>query len=86
MLSLLRFRDVADSAAHPEMAPAAPISGAEAVDRYIGHTLPLLRAGGGDLLFLTAGDPLPVGPEDERWNMAMLIYARLSQPLPRRGR
>ena len=27
MLNLLRFRDVADYSAHPELAPSAPISG-----------------------------------------------------------
>ena len=40
MLNLLRFRSVADYAANPELAPAAPISGAEAFDRYIRHTFP----------------------------------------------
>jgi hypothetical protein len=32
MLNLLRFREVADYSANPELAPAAPISGAEAFD------------------------------------------------------
>jgi hypothetical protein len=33
MLNLLRFREVADYSASPELAPAAPISGAQAFDR-----------------------------------------------------
>ena len=55
MLNLLRFRDIADYAATPELAPDTPISGAAAFERYIAHTLPLLRASGGDLLFLDQG-------------------------------
>lgn len=73
MLNLLRFRDVADYSANPELAPAAPISGAEAFDRYIRHALPLLRESGGDILFLGAGGPFLIGPEDESWDMAMLV-------------
>jgi len=35
MLNLLRFRAVADYAAFPDLAPPAPISGADAFQRYI---------------------------------------------------
>lgn len=73
MLSLLRLRKVADYAANPELAPPAPISGAEAFDRYIRHALPFLRASGGEVTFLATGGPLLIGPEDERWDMAMLV-------------
>lgn len=73
MLNLLRFRDVADYSANPELAPAARISGAEAFDRYIQHTLPFLRESGGDVEFLGAGGPFLIGPEEERWDMAMLV-------------
>ncbi|MDV0437386.1 hypothetical protein [Xanthomonas sacchari] len=73
MLNLLRFREVADYAQHPQLAPAVPISGAQAFDRYIRHTLPHLRASAGDLLFLGRGGPFLIGPDDERWDMAMLI-------------
>ncbi len=37
MLNLLRFRAVADYSTFPDIAPAAPIGGAEAYDRYIEH-------------------------------------------------
>ncbi|MFG1372318.1 DUF1330 domain-containing protein [Xanthobacter oligotrophicus] len=73
MLNLLRFRDVADYSNHPDLAPAAPISGSEAFDRYIRHTLPDLRASGGEVLFLGSGGPFLIGPENERWDKAMLI-------------
>jgi hypothetical protein len=43
MLNLLRFREKADYAQSPKLAPAAPITGAEAFQKYIDHTLPHLR-------------------------------------------
>lgn len=49
MLNLLRLRAIADYAQSPELAPAEPISGRAAYDRYIAHTLPFLRASGGEL-------------------------------------
>ena len=73
MLNLLRFREVADYSAAPELAPDAPISGAEAFQRYIDHTLPHLRESGGDLLFLGRGGRFLIGPEAERWDMTMLV-------------
>ena len=73
MLNLLRFREVADYAAHPALAPESPISGAEAFDRYIRHTLPFLRESGGDLVFLGSGGRFLIGPERERWDLVMLV-------------
>jgi uncharacterized protein (DUF1330 family) len=73
MLNLLRLRQVADYAASPELAPVQPISGAEAYDRYIAHTLPYLTRSGGALLFLGEGGPFLIGPEGERWDRAMLV-------------
>ena len=73
MLNLLRFRAVADYAAAPSLAPAVPVSGEEAFRRYVEHTLPYLRASGGDVVFLGAGGPWLIGPDGERWDMAMLV-------------
>lgn len=73
MLNLLRFREIADYAASPELAPAQPISGAEAYDRYVARTLPLLRKSGSDLMFMGEGGPFLIGPEGERWDRALLI-------------
>lgn len=73
MLNLLRLRQVADYAANPELAPPKPISGVEAYDRYIAHTLPYLVQSGGDVLFLGEGGPFFIGPEGERWDRAMLV-------------
>jgi uncharacterized protein (DUF1330 family) len=73
MLNLLRFRAVADYTASSDLAPEAPISGAEAYDRYIAHTLPHLRKSGGDVIFLGAGGAWLIGPDGERWDRAMLV-------------
>jgi len=73
MLNLLRFREVADYSAAPELAPETPISGVAAYDLYIAHTLPFLEASGGEMMFLGAGGAFLVGPDSERWDMAMLV-------------
>jgi uncharacterized protein (DUF1330 family) len=73
MLNLLRFRAVADYSAFPDIAPAVPISGAEAYDRYMAHTMPFLRESGGELLFFGEGGPFLIGPEGEHWDRAMLV-------------
>ena len=73
MLNLLRFRKIADYSASPELAPSQPITGAEAYERYVAHTLPLLRKSGGDLLFAGEGGPFLIGPDEEHWDRAMLI-------------
>ena len=44
MLNLLRFREEADYAELPQLAPPSPISGRAAYDLYVRHTLPFLHA------------------------------------------
>jgi uncharacterized protein (DUF1330 family) len=73
MLNLLRFREVADYSANPELAPETPISGAEAYDRYVAHTLPYLRKSGGEILLMGEGGHFLIGPEGERWDRALLV-------------
>ncbi len=73
MLNLIRLRAIADYAASPELAPATPLSGAQAFQLYIDHTLPLLRETGGDVLLLASGGPWLIGPPDEHWDVAMLV-------------
>lgn len=73
MLNLLKFKAVADYAQSPELAPAKPISGEEAYQKYIEHTLPFLKASGGEMLFYGEGGHFLIGPEEEYWDVAMLI-------------
>jgi hypothetical protein len=76
MLNLLRFHEIADYSTFPELRPSHPISGAEAFQRYVEHTLPFLRESGGELLFMGAGGSFLIGPEVERWDLAMLVRQR----------
>lgn len=73
MLNLLRFRDCADYSETPELAPAEPISGEAAYQRYIAHTLPYLEQSGGEILFMGKGGSFLIGPPDERWDAVLLI-------------
>ena len=73
MLNLLRFRDIADYSANPELMPSEPISGAEAYQKYIDHTLPFLKESGGDLIFLGKGGKYLIGPQEEQWDIVMLV-------------
>ncbi len=73
MLNLLRLRETADYSAYPELAPAQPVSGREALQRYIDHTLPYLRDSGGEIVMLGAGGRYFIGPAAEQWDIAMLI-------------
>lgn len=79
MLNLLRFREVADYTDHPELEPKAPISGAEAFNLYIEHTLPFLLESGGDMMFLGHGGAFLIGPEEERWDLVMMIRQSSTQ-------
>jgi hypothetical protein len=73
LLNLLRFRETADYSTSPELAPPRPISGREAYDLYVRHTLPFLESSGGSVQLYAAGGSFFVGPTDERWDLAMVI-------------
>lgn len=73
MLNLLRFREVADYSANPELMPNEPISGAEAYQKYIEFTTPFLAESGGELLFLGKGGSYLIGPSEEQWDLMMLV-------------
>ena len=73
MLNLLRFRPIADYSTTPELAPASPISGEGAYRLYMKHTLPHLKASGGEVLFFGKGGAFLIGPSEERWDAAMLV-------------
>lgn len=73
MLNLLRFRETADYSDTPELQPAAPISGKQAYQLYIEHTLPFLTKSGGEVLFIGEGGAFLIGPADERWDAVLLI-------------
>ena len=73
MLNLLHFREIADYTNSPELTPNIPISGKEAYQLYINHTLPFLKASGGEILFMGEGGNYLIGPTDEQWDAVLLI-------------
>ena len=73
MLNLIRFRDVADYAASPELMPTKPISGKSAYQLYIDQTLPFLTASGGEILLMGEAGAFLIGPANEHWDAVLLI-------------
>ncbi len=73
MLNLLKFRKVADYSTAPQLAPDDEISGEEAYQLYIEHTLPFLKEAGGEVLFNGKGGPFLIGPENEQWDAVLLV-------------
>ncbi len=73
MLNLLRFREIADYSATPEIIPDEQISGKRAYQLYIEHTLPFLTKSGGEILFMGEGGHFLIGPTYERWDAVLLI-------------
>ena len=66
MLNLLRFRDFADYSESPALMPTRRfLARRRTVDTD--HTLPYLKASGGEILFYGRGGSYFIGPIDERW-------------------
>jgi uncharacterized protein (DUF1330 family) len=73
MLNLLRFRENADYSDFPDLAPSGSMSGRDAYDLYVAHTLPFLTTAGGEVQFLGNGGRYFIGPLEERWDVVMLV-------------
>ena len=73
MLNLLRFRVVADYSGHPNLAPEAPISGADAYQRYGEAAHPHIVAAGATVAYLGNCSPTVIGPADEQWDVIILV-------------
>lgn len=73
MLNMLRLNEIADYSATPQLALEKPISGREAFQRYITHTLPFLKESGGELVLLGDGGKFFIGPADDQWDVVMLV-------------
>jgi uncharacterized protein (DUF1330 family) len=73
MLNLLCFRKIADYSATPDLNPNQPISGEQAYQLYIEHTIPFLTKSGGEILFMGKGGDFLIGPTDEHWDAVLLV-------------
>ena len=76
MLNLLRLRDIADYSDYPHLAPPRPISGSQAYERYMAHTMPFLTSSGGEVLFYgeggqwaSLGEPMHTIPTRDRMGL-----------------
>ena len=72
-VTMLKLREVADYSKNPDLCPVTPISGREAYQKYMDHTLPYLKKSGGEMLLLGDGGEFFIGPDDERWDLVMLV-------------
>ena len=73
MLNLLRFRKVADYTDFPSLDPGEAISGKDAYQLYMKHTLPFLQEAGGEVVFYGKGGSFLIGPEAEQWDLVLLV-------------
>ena len=76
MLNLLRLRDIADYSDHPHLAPPRPISGSQAYEHYMAHTMPFLTSSGGEVLLYGEDGQFLIGPPGERWDRALIVRQR----------
>lgn len=79
MLNLLRFRETADYSKTPQLAPEEAISGREAYERYIAHTMPFLAEAGAELVYDGAGGSWLIGPTDEAWDRMLIVRHRSTE-------
>lgn len=73
MLNLLKFRETADYAQNPELAPEQEISGREAYELYMTHTFPFLKEAGSEVIFSGKSSAFLIGPEEENWDLVLLV-------------
>ncbi|MGE7689878.1 hypothetical protein ACQKMI_11790 [Lysinibacillus sp. NPDC097214] len=66
-------KKLADYTAHSELTPEVPTNGAEAFNCYIEHTFHFWRECRGEVMFLGDVGEYLIGPEDERWDLVMMI-------------
>ncbi len=72
-LNLIRLKKIADYSSFPDLKPDREISGFEAYNLYIQKALPFVIASGGEILFIGRGDHFLIGPENEHWDICMLV-------------
>jgi uncharacterized protein (DUF1330 family) len=73
MLNLLRFRDVADYAESPDLAPDDPVSGQDAYARYGAAAMPHLSDAGAEIVYHGSASETIIGPTGEHWDQVVLV-------------
>lgn len=78
MLNLLRYREQADYAGHPD---ETPCSGREAYRRYAEGVVACLASVGGTIAFAGGALATVIAPDDERWDDVLLVQYPSAQAL-----
>ncbi len=73
MLNLLKFKPTADYSGFPNLKPKQTITGKEAYQKYMEHTLPYLEEVGGVILFYGRSHSFLIGPDYEKWDAVLLV-------------
>ncbi|WP_299675242.1 DUF1330 domain-containing protein [uncultured Tenacibaculum sp.] len=73
MLNLLKFKDVADYTDLETIKPDKEISGKEAYELYMTHTLPCIKKYGSEVLFKGNSGDFVIGPTEENWDYVLLV-------------
>ena len=73
MMNLLRFKEKADYSNYEQLKPDHAITGKEAYDLYLEHTLPILDQVGSSVYFLGECKHFLIGPDLEKWDAVLLV-------------
>lgn len=73
MLNLLKFRTKADYTGFEHLSPEKEISGEEAYQLYMNHTLPELKKAGSRVLFYGKSNHFLIGPDSEKWDAVIMV-------------
>lgn len=73
MLNLLKFKAQADYGKATDLKPASDITGKEAYQLYLDHTLPELNKAGSRVIFYGSSQYFLIGPESEKWDAVLLV-------------
>lgn len=72
-MNLIKLKKEADYSHYPDLKPLETTSGWNAYFTYIRETEPFLKESGGEIIFIGKGDQFLIGPENEYWDICMLI-------------
>lgn len=81
MLNLLKFREIADYSASPELASDTPISGEKAYQKYIQSVGPLLQRLDAELIIKGKSEGFLIGPKEEKWDAVIIVRYNAKQDL-----
>ena len=73
MLNMLKFKPIADYSDLETLKPENEITGEEAYQLYMEHTLPLLENAGGKIMYYGRSNHFLIGPEAEKWDAILLV-------------